>query len=169
MRVVKKKVCLLGDFAVGKSSLIRRYVEGRFDEKYLSTIGVNISRKSLQRDGYRLDFLIWDLAGGDEFSHLSDSYLRGAAGALLVCDVTRPDTLDMLQAYADQLRKLEAGASLVMAGNKADLADQQVIESLRLEAVANSFAAPWLLTSAKTGEQVDEAFQQLAAAIESGK
>jgi GTPase SAR1 family protein len=66
-----KKVYLLGDFSVGKSSLVRRYVEGRFDDKYLSTIGVKISRKVLERDEYALNLLIWDLAGGEDFGEIS--------------------------------------------------------------------------------------------------
>ena len=89
MSAVQKKVCLLGDFAVGKTSLIRRYVEDRFDDKYLSTIGVKISRKIVQRPDYALTLLIWDLAGGDDINQLSRRYLLGAVGAILVCDLTR--------------------------------------------------------------------------------
>lgn len=88
MKVVQKKVCLLGDFAVGKTSLVRRFVEGHFEDKYLSTIGVKVARKSLDRDETKLNLLIWDLVGGNEFSRSETGYLLGTAGALVVCDLT---------------------------------------------------------------------------------
>lgn len=166
MHSVQKKICLLGDFAVGKTSLIRRFVEGRFDDRYLSTIGVKISRKTLTRDDYLLNLLIWDLAGGDDFSKASASYLRGAAGALLVCDLTRAATLDTLTDYAQQLRELDETAVLVLVGNKADLHDERQISDDALAAAAETFAAPYLLTSALTGHHVEDAFHHLAEAIE---
>lgn len=166
MHTVQKKVCLLGDFAVGKTSLIRRFVEGRFDDRYLSTIGVKISRKTVARDDHLLNLLIWDLAGGDDFSKASTSYLRGAAGALLVCDLTRAATLDTLTDYAQQLKALDETAVLVLVGNKADLLDERQISDEALAAAAAAFAAPYLLTSALTGQHVEAAFQHLADAIE---
>lgn len=166
MHTVQKKVCLLGDFAVGKTSLIRRFVEGRFDDRYLSTIGVKISRKTVTRADHLLNLLIWDLAGGDDFSKASTSYLRGAAGALLVCDLTRAETLTTLTDYAQQLRELDETAVLVLVGNKADLLDERQISDDALAAAAAAFAAPYLLTSALTGTHVQTAFQHLAEAIE---
>lgn len=94
MKVVQRKVCLLGDFAVGKTSLVRRFVDNRFDDKYLSSIGVKVSRKTLNRSDHTLNLLIWDLVGGNEFSRREIGYLVGAAGALLVCDLTRLETVD---------------------------------------------------------------------------
>jgi len=166
MHTVQKKVCLLGDFAVGKTSLIRRFVEGRFDDRYLSTIGVKISRKTVTRDDHLLNLLIWDLAGGDDFSKASTSYLRGAAGALLVCDLTRAATLTTLTDYAQQLKALDETAVLVLVGNKADLLDERQISDETLAAAAEAFAAPYLLTSALTGHHVETAFHHLAEAIE---
>ena len=166
MHTVQKKVCLLGDFAVGKTSLIRQFVEGRFDDKYLSTIGVKISRKMITRADYLLHLLIWDLAGGDDFSKASTSYLRGASGALLVCDLTRAETLGTLTFYANQLRDLQETAVLVFVGNKVDLVAERQISDEALTQVAQTFAAPWLLTSALTGSNVENAFHHLAEAIE---
>ncbi len=80
MKTHQKKICLLGDFAVGKTSLIRRYVEGIFDEKYLTTVGVVVSRRMLVREHDSINLLIWDLAGGRDFSHTG--YLIGVSGAL---------------------------------------------------------------------------------------
>ena len=166
MRTLQKKVCLLGDFAVGKTSLIRRFVEGRFDDKYLSTIGVKISRKSFTRDEHLLNLLIWDLAGGDDFSKAGSSYLRGAAGALVVCDLSRQETLAPLEYYASQLRAVHETAVLVFIGNKADLVDEQEISVDELAAIAQTFSASFLLTSALSGSNVAAAFDCLAQQIE---
>lgn len=166
MHTIQKKVCLLGDFAVGKTSLIRRFVEGRFDDRYLSTIGVKISRKTITRQAYLLNLLIWDLAGGDDFSKASSSYLRGASGALLVCDLTRPETLNTLTNYAHLLKKMDETAVLVVVGNKADLVAERAIHEEALTQVADYFTAPLLLTSALTGSNVEAAFHHLAEEIE---
>ncbi|RMH00825.1 MAG: GTP-binding protein [Chloroflexi bacterium] len=166
MRVIQKKVCMLGDFAVGKTSLVRRYIEGRFDDKYLSTIGVKISRKTLPRGDHTLNLLIWDLAGGDDFSRVSASYLRGAAGAIIVCDLTRHETLNALSYYAEQLRTLNPQAALVFVGNKVDLLDERVITDDELTELSDTFGGTCLVTSAKTGERVEAAFQILADLIE---
>ncbi len=166
MSTIQKKICLLGDFSVGKTSLVRRYVEGRFDDKYLSTIGVKISRKVLQRDDYMLKLLIWDLAGGEEFEELSQRYLLGAAGALIVCDLTRTETLTALEYYARQLRLRDSKAAIVLVGNKLDLVEDTAISDRLLETIARTTNSRWLLTSAKTGEQVEQSFIYLAEQIE---
>ena len=95
MAIIQKKICLLGEFAVGKTSLIRRYVEDKFSDKYLSSIGVKVSRKNVELGDDTVKLLIWDLAGGEDYTQ--SSYLMGAAGALLVCDVTRADTLTVYE------------------------------------------------------------------------
>ena len=166
MRTLQKKVCLLGDFAVGKTSLIRRFVEDRFDDKYLSTIGVKISRKSLTREDHLLNLLIWDLAGGDDFSKAGSSYLRGATGALIVCDLSRKETVGPLEYYAQQLRAINESAVLIFIGNKVDLVEEQEISPDDLAEIAQTFEAPLLLTSALLGSNVEEAFNCLAQKIE---
>lgn len=166
MKVVQKKVCLLGDFAVGKTSLVRRFVEGRFEDKYLSTIGVKVSRKTLERETSRLNLLIWDLVGGNEFSRSETGYLLGTAGALIVCDLTRFDTLKALKRYTKQVRAVNPHVAIVFLGNKVDLSEEQVIDEATLTAVTLELNAPFLLTSAKTNENVEAAFIQLADLIE---
>ncbi len=166
MKTVQKKVCLLGDFAVGKTSLIRRFVEGKFDEKYLSTIGVNISRKRLQRDDHMLNLIIWDLAGGESFTSPTQGYLRGAAGALIVCDLTRQATLSALTQYAAELLKMMPQAPFILLGNKSDLQDSQTILPADIQSISQQLQAPFLLTSAKSGENVENAFSLLADHIE---
>jgi small GTP-binding protein len=175
LEVVRKKVCLLGDFAVGKTSLIRRYVLGAFDDNYLTTIGVTLAQKSLVRVDHELRLIVWDLAGGEDFSRSETRYLRGAAGALILCDLTRADSLPSLNYYANQLWNESPGAAVLLVGNKSDLIHndqnhhnrQAQISQSDLDAIAAHLNLNYLLTSAKTGENVNLAFHLLADLIES--
>ena len=170
MTTIQKKICLLGDFGVGKTSVVRQFVEGRFDDKYFSTVGVKISRKVLPRSYGEMNMLVWDLAGSNGFvSSLSDTYMQGAAGALIVCDLTRLDTLIALENYARQIRSTNPGIQLVFVGNKVDLTEKRAISDLDLLIKLSAVGETTLfLTSAKTGEQVEEAFIRLAEKIEEG-
>jgi len=166
MKVVQKKVCLLGDFAVGKTSLVRRFVEGRFDARYLSTLGVKVSRKPLERPYGRLNLIVWDLAGSEDYNPDS-SYLLGAAGALVVCDLTRRRTLATLPHYTQQLRAVNPAAQMLYLGNKCDLtAEREITESDLQTLCADFLNGPYALTSALTGEGVEHAFIRLAELIE---
>lgn len=162
---LSKKVCLLGDFAVGKTSLVRRFVYNAFEDKYLSTIGVKVSRKVValpSRDEViELTIMLWDLAGSEEFDDVRISYLRGAAGAVVVCDLTRPATLTGLARYAQDLRSVNPQAQLVVAANKADLLAQSAFAEDPVRAAAAELQAAYFLTSAKTGSQVEELFRRL--------
>jgi len=162
---LSKKVCLLGDFAVGKTSLVRRFVHDLFDDKYITTIGVKVSRKTVvvpsASDVMELTMMLWDLAGCAEFDRVRASYLRGTAGAVLVCDVTRPETLDGLRSYADDLLSVSGDAQFVVVANKIDLIEQQQITPADVEAVAELWDVPFFLTSAKTGEDVQRLFRHL--------
>lgn len=162
---LSKKVCLLGEFAVGKTSLVRRFVYSLYDDRYLSTLGVKVSRKtvSLARadDVVELNMVLWDLAGTEEFGQVRNSYLRGAAGAILVCDLTRPETVSRLTAYVAALRALSPQAALVLAGNKRDLTEQVRVSQAEIEESGRALGAPCYLTSAKTGDGVEELFRHL--------
>lgn len=158
----RRKICLLGDYSVGKSSLVRRFVVGRFSADYLSTIGVQVSRHSLTASDPRVDLLIWDLAGGRDFQRANEHYMKGAAGALIVADLTRPETVASLEAYAGRLRAVEPAAAVVILGNKGDLIGHQSVSEAQLAAAAAQIGAPWLVTSALTGANVAEAFALLA-------
>jgi small GTP-binding protein len=166
MKVVQKKICLLGEFAVGKTSLVRRYVEGRFSEEYLSTIGAQVSRKVLMRGDHELHLMVWDLVGGSEFSRREAGYLLGTSGALIVCDLTRPETLEAVISYANRLRAVNPKAAIVFVGNKVDLKAERAIDDESLFAVCHPFSKQVVLTSAKTGEMVEEAFALLADMLE---
>ena len=166
MLALSKKVCLLGDFAVGKTSLVRRFVYDLFEDKYLSTIGVKVSRKVVavpRGDAtIELTIMLWDLADSKEFDSIRVSYLRGTAGAIAVCDLTRSSTVDGLYKYSRDLRAINPGAHLILAANKTDLTDQQMVTGAQIEAAALDIKAPFYLTSARTGENVDQVFRHLA-------
>lgn len=162
---VQKKICLLGDFSVGKTSLVRQFVEGQFDDSYLSTIGVKISRKPVEipHKDTLVNLLIWDLAGGDDYSKVTSGYLTGAAGVLMVCDITRKSTLTMLDIYSKQLQKVsKKEVPIVLLINKIDLIKQREISDQDVVDVAERLNAPWLFTSAKTAEGTEEGFALLA-------
>jgi small GTP-binding protein len=165
---LSKKVCLLGDFAVGKTSLVRRFVYDLFDDRYISTIGVKVSRKTInvarEQDVVELTIMLWDLAGSEEFDHMRVSYLRGASGVLLVGDLTRPATFASLLTYVAGFNQHNGCIPLVLAANKADLlgssdGDRAVLASV--ETVAADLKAPLYLTSALTGDEVERAFRHL--------
>lgn len=162
MKVMQKKVCVLGDFAVGKTSLIRQFVYQRFSEKYLSTIGVQLSRKTLKRPNLILHLILWDLAGGDNHRATRSSYLRGVTGAIIVCDLTRHNTLPFLEAYTNQVREVNPKAPIIFVGNKLDLTEERVISDAELAQFSKKLAIPYRLTSAKTGTQIEEVFKLMA-------
>lgn len=176
MTQVSKKVCLLGEFAVGKTSLVRRFVYDAFDDKYISTIGVKVSRKTVvvphEDEPIELNMMLWDLAGSEQFSRVRASYFRGAAGAVLVCDVTRTETLEGLLSYAQDLTRVCPKACFVVAGNKSDLVDEQQIALEDLEGAAAAIesatgcgSVPCYLTSALTGLDVETLFRRLAEMV----
>ncbi len=161
MSSIQKKICLLGDFAVGKTSLVRRFIEGVFEDKYLSTIGARVSRKVLTVHDVSLTLLVWDLAGEERFAGVMNSYYRGAAGGIIVCDLTRADTFPSLIDQAHAFRRVNPQTPLGVAGNKVDLLEQRIITDAELAEVAARLGAFWLTSSAKTGQNVQELFEQL--------
>ncbi|MBT8332426.1 MAG: GTP-binding protein [Deltaproteobacteria bacterium] len=172
MATLKKKICLIGSFAVGKTSLIQRYVYDRFDEKYLTTIGVKISEKALppitDPDGGQViqhTFLIWDIAGLEKFDSVVANYFRGAAGALIVADLTRHETIEQLGQLYDRFSAISPDASVIVLGNKLDIfkEDKQTVSSLKAKAA--EFKSESILTSAKTGDGVEQAFMRLSQKI----
>ena len=165
MTVVQKKVCMLGDFAVGKTSLVRRFVQGIFDDKYLTTVGVKISQKTVKHQTSQIKMILWDLSGGSEFERILPSYLRGAAAALLVCDLTRSDTLKHTKEHVRRIKEINPESVLVLAANKSDLTEERRVELSELESVAKELSISYFLTSAKTGDNVEALFNTLAAGL----
>lgn len=161
--MIQKKICLLGSFAVGKTSLVARFVTSIFSDQYLTTVGVKIDKKTINVAGQEVNLMLWDIYGEDEFQKLQMSYLRGAAGYLLVVDGTRRATLDK----ALELRRRVEGElgsvpAVVLVLNKTDLADEWEIDESVMESLAVGNLTV-IRASAKTGEGVEEAFLTLAA------
>lgn len=165
--MIQKKVCMLGGFAVGKTSLVSRFVHSLFSDKYLTTVGVKIDKKPLTIDGRDLTLMLWDLYGQDEFQSIQDTHLRGAAGYLLVIDGTRPATLETAHDLRLRARTVAGPVPFVVVLNKADLEPEWRLDD---DAVAVSFAgsAGVMRASAKTGEGVEAAFASLARAMLAG-
>ena len=159
--MLQKKICMLGAFSVGKTSLVRRYVESIFSETYLTTVGVKIDKKTLDVDGRSLSLILWDIAGEDEVSSIRMSYVRGAAGYLLVADGTRPETLEVAMSIQARVASEVGKAPFILLLNKYDLKESWAISDQRL---AEPDFAGWMVrpTSAKTGEGVEAAFEELA-------
>jgi small GTP-binding protein len=162
-----KKVILLGDGAVGKTSLIRRFVEDEFDDDYIFTIGTKVTKKevTVSKDGedVLVTMMIWDILGQTDFHRTQAEAFSGAAGALLVCDLTRKETLDSLGKYWIPEFEKEAGAvPRIFLGNKADLGEKMSEGEFTETAKGLSAGALTLETSAKTGQNVAEAFEALA-------
>jgi small GTP-binding protein len=162
--MLQKKVCMLGSFSVGKSSLVRRFVESMFDEQYHTTIGVKVDKKVVNANGEDLTLVLWDIYGEDAFQKMRLSYLRGMHGYLLVVDGTRRQTLDDALALNERVVAAIGKVPAVLALNKYDLTDQWEIEPAQETQLA---AAGWTLehTSAKTGDAVENAFSHLAQAM----
>jgi small GTP-binding protein len=170
--LIKKKICLLGSFAVGKTSLVERFVHNRFDEKYLTTIGVKVSQKILPPIEHpkggpltQFTFLIWDIERMERFNSVVMNYYRGAAGALAVADLTRLETVQDLQDICHKFYSVNPTATLLFLGNKLDVYRHGNKSLTRLKKTAADFTSEFLLTSAKTGERVEEAFLVLAKKI----
>jgi len=156
--MIRKKILLLGDFNVGKTSLIRRYVDNTFDDKYLTTIGVKISKKRVSFHDLECELLIWDVEGATAMKSISHTYMKGASGAIFVCDVTRKETITNLDEHIKTFLTLNPNANYVIAYNKSDLLTIQQREALDIS--GNTF-----LTSAKNATNVDTLFITLAKEI----
>jgi small GTP-binding protein len=162
--MIQKKICMLGGFAVGKTSLVSRFVRSIFSEKYLTTVGVKIDRKPITLDDRTVDLILWDIYGQDEFQTVQESYLRGSAGYLLVIDGTRRATLDTAAELQQMAERVAGQVPFVVVLNKSDLASEwQVNESGILGFAEKGW--PIVRTSAKTGDGVEETFQKLARAM----
>jgi hypothetical protein len=159
--MMKKKVCLLGSFAVGKTSLFEKFVYSMYSDKYLTTVGVKIDKKDLEIDGTGLTLILWDIEGRSDFSRLRSTYLKGMDGYLLVADGTRPSTLDEALEIRGKVALDYPKAPYVLLLNKSDLEGEWAIEAEREEALKKE-GLPCLRSSAKTGFNVEEAFGSLA-------
>jgi small GTP-binding protein len=166
LREILKKVVLLGDGGVGKTSLIARYVVDKFDDKYIATIGTKVSRKDIQVIKpnliINLRLMIWDVLGQKEYSKIRAASLSGAQGLILVGDLSRSETVDSLLEFWLKEAELVVGkVPTVIVGSKVDIADKEQMTATVLESQGQKLGFPTYLASAKTGENVESIFQTL--------
>jgi small GTP-binding protein len=169
---MKVKVCLVGEGAVGKTALIRRFIHDEFDDRYISTLGAKVSKKEIvvahpQGDGdIAVDMTIWDIMGEKGFRELlKEAYFHGAQGILAVCDVTRKETLHELHAWIEAVNKVTGRIPIHFLANKVDLKDQMTYGEDEMKELADGYDAPYAFTSAKTGEKVEHGFATLASLV----
>ncbi|MDL2207269.1 GTP-binding protein [Desulfovibrio sp. OttesenSCG-928-M16] len=159
--MLNKKICMLGSFAVGKTALVQQYVHSIFTDRYLSTVGVKISKKLLTVDGQEMTLVLWDLEGKDDYVDVNISYLRGAMGFFVVADGTRKETLDIALALRTLALDLIGPVPNALLVNKADLAAEWEVMDAHLASLTHQ-GIRVTKTSAKTGLDVAESFNSLA-------
>lgn len=174
MTIITKKICLLGDFNVGKTSLVRRFVEDTFSDRYLSTVGVKVSRKSIEietdTDSHQVNLLVWDLEGSTKFKSITPSYLKGASGSIIVADLTRVETFNNLNQHIKLFVEVNPHGVIIIALNKADLIPQEKLSQLMENYNSDNFnhceqIVGIYTTSAKIGDNVVKIFDKLAQVI----
>ncbi len=158
---ISKKIILVGNVGVGKSSLIRQYVTGIFNNNYITTIGVKIDRKEAVLEGTTVSMIIWDIAGEIRQNQVPKNYYLGSHGVIYVVDLSRPETFENVLPDIDYLKTLIPDAKFQIVGNKKDLYADEEIELIK----KNHGLNPDFLTSAKTSENVEDLFTHLATSL----
>lgn len=164
------KLVMLGDEAVGKTSLIVQHTEHRFEQNYMMTIGTDISAKlvEIEKKGTKMNIylIIWDIGGQEKYRILRESYLRGASGALLVFDLTNKSSFHHLYRWKDEAERFcGKKIPMLLLGNKIDLVSDRVVKQEESEKLAEELNIEYLETSAKSGEKVDLAFNKIVTQI----
>ncbi len=166
-RKIIKKVCMLGDSGVGKTSLIKKFVFDVFDDQYIETIGTKITKKEilLQRPGgddIRMVLMIWDILGHKSPKRVPASYYVGVEGVFVVSDATRRETYDELDYWIETLLVMTQYVPIIFLANKADLGAELQVTERDMQELAGRFNAQYMFTSAKTSMNVENAFVSLA-------
>jgi small GTP-binding protein len=161
------KIVTLGEPAVGKTSLVTKYVTGRFQRDYRRTLGIDISTYDTKVENNLFKLLIWDLAGQEIFVELRTRYCQGAGGGIVAFDLTRPQTLEAVPDWVKSVREaVEVDPVLILLGNKADLVKKRKVSEQEASKLAKDLGLhSYIETSAKTGQHVTECFNSLALKI----
>ena len=158
------KLILGGEGGVGKTSMVHRFVEDSFQADYKSTIGTSIMKKECEFEGLesRVRFVIWDLAGQAQFKRVRQTYLGNAKAGILVYDVTRQDAFESIESWFKEIKSVSPNISLILVGNKIDLEEKRIIYTEKGEELSKKLNLSYIETSAKTGENINDAFKILA-------
>ncbi len=170
--ILKLKVCLVGDSAVGKTSMIRKYVYDEFSDKYLTTLGTKITKKEMTlpnpngNGDIAVDMAVWDIMGQHGFrALLQEAYFFGVDGIIAVCDITRKETLEGLKDWLERTRETAGNVPIVTVGNKCDLDSDREVSDEELAKVAEEYDAEYTYTSAKSGDNIEKLFVGLTTEI----
>ncbi len=159
--MISKKIILTGSFGVGKTSLFNKFIYNKFDDKYLTTIGVKVNKKSIEIEGEEVSLLLWDIAGEVSQDKIPNSYFLGSSGIIYIFDLTRPSTYKNISSDIEYLNGMANDAIVKVVGNKCDLLTPEKIEEVKA-----ILTTPWdIITSAKTGENVEDLFLSLGKAF----
>ncbi len=160
------KICLLGEANVGKTSLVYRFIDDKFQKDYKATLGVSLLRNKVIIGGFGgVSVQIWDLGGQESFKTLRQMYLRGAQGALILYDITKRESFTKVDEWIQSFREDRKEEPLILIGNKNDLIKKAKVKENEAWALAGKNDMDLILTSAKTGDHVEEAFVRLIKSI----
>uniref|UniRef100_K7LVB3 Ras-related protein RABD1-like n=1 Tax=Glycine max TaxID=3847 RepID=K7LVB3_SOYBN len=160
------KLLLIGDSSVGKSCLLLRFADDSYVDSYISTIGVDFKIRTVELEGKTVKLQIWDTAGQERFRTITSSYYRGAHGIIIVYDVTEMESFNNVKQWLNEIdRYANDTVCKLLVGNKSDLVDNKVVDSLTAKAFADELGIPFLETSAKDSINVEQAFLTMAAEI----
>jgi small GTP-binding protein len=160
--MLQKKICMVGAFATGKTSLVSRFVRGIYSDKYQTTVGVKIDKKTIQIGEQTVNLILWDIHGEDEFQKIRMSYLRGSSGYILVVDGTRNETLDKAISLQAEIKKEIGDVPIIMMLNKSDLTNEWELDDQTINRLSQSNKWTVIKSSAKAGLGVEECFNRLA-------
>lgn len=160
--MIKKKICMLGSFAVGKTSLVNRFVADTFSERYISTIGVRIEQKKVEIADEEVGLVIWDIHGEDEFQKVYPSYLKGSSGYFLAMDGTRPHSIDKALELHELALEVIGDVPFSLLINKCDSLDDWEMDEMSIAALRER-GFDVIESSAKSGHMVTESFMSLTS------
>lgn len=158
------KVVLIGEGAVGKTSLIRQFTKGTFNKEYIKTLGAQFSRYDtvIEEDNVKARLFFWDIAGQVSFSFMRQTFYQGSKAAIIVFDMSRPETVESVQTWYDDIAGFCGKIPTIVFANKSDLVDGESFDTTEIERlVAENEFLDWYMTSARTGKQIHDAFNHI--------
>ena len=169
MNEINLKILLIGDSAVGKTSILFRYINDEFPDCYISTIGVEYKMKTLMINGKKIILRIWDTSGQERYRSITQNFYRNANGILFVFDITNKESFNNIKLWLTDSENCETKVTKLLVGNKIDLIDKRNVDKESIEKFAEKKEMKYIETSAKEGINIDEIFRELAELILKGK